>query len=174
MIINQAKDESIIKAYEHAEKTRLNLYNAITEDIKRGYLTIENAPIISDWKAEIYDTDKIKIYIPDYPPRINKISSLFRDIWIRNIANCIRNLENCPQYSKAFVWVKFFLPRKDWDIDNRDIKPIVDGIRYSRIINDDTYDNICYGFEGYFNELPHTEIYIINYDDFKINDLLKA
>jgi hypothetical protein len=158
----------IKKAYENIEKARMELYWAVNDEIKRGEIPTETLPC-DEWKAE-YKNNVIKIVIPDYPPKTLYAKKAAKQRWINNVMFAIKSLNPLPQFEHIFVFVDFYIPSKDWDVDNRDVSPIIDGIRYSQIIKDDTYEHVSFGYRGHYSEDPHTDIYIIG--NFNINEVV--
>ena len=47
-----------------------------------------------------------------------------------------------------------------WDIDNKTIKPIIDGLVASKVIEDDSISKMFYCVKGYYDKKPHTEVTI--------------
>ncbi|SHF87911.1 hypothetical protein SAMN02746089_02707 [Caldanaerobius fijiensis DSM 17918] len=152
-------DEHVMNAYEAIEKARKELYWAFNESIRRGEPPAGVLP--SDDVKVSLDDGVISIHIPDYPPRTAKAKQYAKDRWLNNVLFAIQSLDKCPRFDKAFIWIKFFLPARDWDVDNRDISPIINGVRYAGIIKDDTFKHVSYGCEGFQSDNPHTEIYIV-------------
>lgn len=151
----------------YIEKARMELYNAVRlhnkEVIKQG--NTDNYINLSpdDWKIQC-DDEMITIYIPDYMPRTAKRVPGYYERWVENTQASLWSLNPCPRFDKAFVYIKIFLPNK-WDVDNRDIKPIIDGIMRACVIKDDTYDRLAYGVDGCYDETPHTIVHIFSYYD---------
>ena len=65
----------------------------------------------------------------------------------------------------AFILIKVFDNQKNWDIDNKNIKPIPDGLLLSGVILDDNIENMFYCVKGEFSKIPHTEVYISSAKD---------
>lgn len=162
---------TIEEAIEDIEKARLTLYYMLEE-----YKRISTKPLknIYDFMGKYtasFDNGIIKIIINEYPST-NYIKDLETIIKIKgyweNITLCAVNdllKERKIYYEKAFVYMKFYLPLKNCDTDNRNYKPIIDGIRYSLIVKEDTYEHICYMVDSqYSKHNPHTEIIICDYD----------
>lgn len=158
-------NEALKKAYESIEKARMELYWAVNDSIRSGEKPDEVLPC-DDWKIE-YKNNAIKIVIPDYPPRTFYSKKIARQRWTNNVMFAIKSLKDIPAFEHAFVFVDFYIPSKDWDVDNRDVSPVVDGVRYSRIIKNDSYEYLSFGFAGHYSKEPHTDIYIINGFDIK-------
>ena len=62
----------------------------------------------------------------------------------------------------VFVFIKVVENQKNIDIDNKFIKPIVDGLVLSKVIADDNINNMFYGVLGTTNKKkkPYTEVYV--------------
>lgn len=155
------------------ENLRLELYNIVKEH-NRNVLRQSKIPNITKskdiiilppdkWKATCND-EIITIFIPDFMPRTKQRIAGVYERWCQNTKAAIWSLDTCPRFDKVFVYVKVFHPGQ-WDIDNRDIGPILNGIVRSRLVRDDTYNNIAYGMEGHFSENPHVVVHIFPYDN---------
>jgi len=163
-------EQALIKVYDSIERARIELYRAVNHTIKKGELPEIILPA-DDCKVE-YDGNVIKISIPDYPPKTRYAKQRTKQRWINNVLFAIRSIKPLPQFKKVFVLIVFYIPDEDWDVDNRDVSPIINGIRYSRIIQTDSYQYVSYGVAGYYSDEPHTDIYIINnFDPLKILDI---
>ena len=62
----------------------------------------------------------------------------------------------------VFAFIKVVENQKNIDIDNKFIKPIVDGLVLSKVIADDNINNMFYGVLGTTNKkkTPYTEVYV--------------
>ena len=49
-----------------------------------------------------------------------------------------------------------------WDVDNKYVKPIADGLILSKVIQDDNMTKMSYCVKGEYSEIPHTEIYVFD------------
>jgi hypothetical protein len=156
----------------YLEKTRIELYDAVQkrnrEILQQYKLTGQNnrADYVilppDDWKAE-YDGKIITLYIPDYPLRASKRVPGFSKRWMENTQAALWSLIPCPKFDKAFVYVKIYLPSNGWDVDNRDVIPIINGIVRADVIPDDTYDHVVYAVDGGYDKTPHTIVHIFSY-----------
>ena len=163
--------QALIKVYDSIERARIELYRAVNHTIKKGELPEIILPA-DDCKVE-YNGNVIKISIPDYPPKTRYAKQRAKQRWINNVLFAIRSIKPLPQFKKVFVLVVFYIPDEDWDVDNRDVSPIINGIRYSRIIQTDSYQYVSYGVTGHYSEEPHTDIYIINnFDPLQMLDII--
>ncbi len=164
-------EQALKKVYDSIERARIELYRAVNHTIKKGELPEIILPA-DDWKVE-YNGRVIKISIPDYPPKTRYAQQRTKQRWINNVMFAIRSIKPLPQFKKVFVIVVFYIPDEDWDVDNRDVSPIINGIRYSRIIQSDSYQHVSYAAVGYYSNDPHTDIYIIdNFNPLEILDIV--
>ena len=77
-----------------------------------------------------------------------------------------------PLDGEVIIYIKVFDKIQTWDIDNKFIKPISDGLIMSGVIKDDNISKMFYCAKGEFSETPHTEVYIFegkNVSDFLEN-----
>lgn len=164
--------DRILKACELIETVRAELFLAyhelIKDELDKGELDIEPLPQ-EKWEATCQN-GVIKIYIPDYLPKQRFLSKEMRNFWLKNMIFAIQSIVPAPHFDKIFVYIKMFIPGTIWDVDNRSVKVIIDGIRYSRLIKDDTFEYVAYGVEGSNMKPYHTEVYIFDYN--KINKIL--
>ena len=80
----------------------------------------------------------------------------------------INVMEKTKQYKDlfnnelVFVFIKVVENQKNIDIDNKFIKPIVDGLVLSKVIADDNIANMFYGVLGTTDKKkkPYTEVYV--------------
>jgi hypothetical protein len=153
-----------LELIHYHEKTRGLLYKNIDENLgKRLHklrMFVKDVDIIKLDKeiAEVYDdvilegwhseygNHRIKMYVNDFPCRVywKKISSDIDFInkklsW--NVAKMIKKvtMTTSLRWEKVFVWIKFYMPLKHYDIDNNYYKPIIDGIVRSGLIDNDDF-----------------------------------
>ena len=62
----------------------------------------------------------------------------------------------------VFIYIKIFDKILGWDVDNKYIKPVADGLILSHVISDDNITKMTYCVKGEYSETPHTEIYVID------------
>ena len=65
----------------------------------------------------------------------------------------------------VIVIVKIFDKKKVWDVDNRTVKPIQDGLIHGGVIKDDNLFNCCYMVQGFYCDIPHIEVSILEADE---------
>ncbi len=154
--------EYLLATYSDIEKARMNLYWSINKCLRSGEKPDFVLPC-DNVKAEMTD-DVIKIVVPDFPARLALIKKAEKNRWTDNVMYALKNLNRNVYFEKAFVFIKFYMPIENSDIDNWDIKPIIDGIKHAEIIPDDNYEHLSFGFNARFSNEPKTEIYIFDYN----------
>ena len=89
---------------------------------------------------------------------------------LTNIAEITRKFENQFE-NEVFIYIKIFDKILGWDVDNKYIKPVSDGLILSKVILDDNISKMSYCVRGEFSEEPHTEIYV--FDSKNISEFLE-
>ena len=144
------------------EKIRFEIYEQVRY-LNNNMLDNEIHFIDNDYKANLQD-GVLSLYIPEKLPNLTNRSSYAHKQIIFNIA------EITKQYDKLFfdkyviVIIKIFEKRKVWDADNRTVKPIQDGLIYGGVIKDDNIFNCCYMVQGFYSDLPHIEVSVLEAD----------
>ena len=133
------------------------------EEIKKYNTTVQYAEdkinfIDNDYKAEILD-NTLKLYIPETMPKYKNIKTHTYKRILLNIAEITKEYKGMFKEG-AFIYIKVFDNQSSWDIDNKFIKPIPDGLILSEVISDDNIEKMFYSVKGEFDEIPHTEVYI--------------
>ena len=159
------------------EKIRFEIYEQVRY-LNTNMLDNEIHFIDNDYKANLQD-GVLSLYIPEKLPNLTNRSSYSHKRIIFNIA------EITKQYDKLFfdkyviVIIKIFEKRKVWDADNRTVKPIQDGLIHGGVIKDDNIFNCCYMVQGFYSDIPHIEVSvleadkIINFIDYNLPNISK-
>lgn len=152
------------------EKARDSLYLAYDKAL-RNLPKVEYVPLLAGDNVDVkYENNVIKVHVPDYMPLTGYLSSDAKNRWIGRINYAIQSLFNIPDWEKIFVYIIESAPGENWDIDNRNIKTIIDAVRYSRIVKDDNICYLAYGAEGICDTCYYTDIYIFDY--YKLGEIL--
>ena len=144
------------------EKIRFEIYEQVRY-LNNNMLDNEIHFIDNDYKANLQD-GVLSLYIPEKLPNLTNRSSYAHKQIIFNIA------EITKQYDKLFfdkyviVIIKIFEKRKVWDADNRTVKPIQDGLIHGGVIKDDNIFNCCYMVQGFYSDIPHIEVSVLEAD----------
>ena len=144
------------------ERIRYNIFNKIklkdkyeiNEQDKINYLN-------NRYKATV-ENDVLKIYIPEVIPKYKNINNYaYKNIMI-NVMEKTKQYKDLFNNELVFVFIKVVENQKNIDIDNKFIKPIVDGLVLSKVIADDNIANMFYGVLGTTDKKkkPYTEVYV--------------
>lgn len=144
------------------EKTRYNIFNKlkikneneINEMDKINYLN-------NNYKAEL-DNEVLKIYIPEVIPKYKNINNFAYKNIMFNVMEKTKKFKDFFNKQLVFVFIKIVENQKNIDIDNKFVKPIVDGLVLSEVIADDNIANMFYAVLGTTekNKNPYTEVYV--------------
>ncbi len=153
--------ENFLKEFE---KRRFKILN----EIKKYNETVDNAEdkidfIDNEYKAEVVD-NVLKLYIPETMPKYKNTKTHTYKRILLNVAEVSKEFKGIFE-DGAFILIKVFDNQKNWDIDNKNIKPIPDGLLLSGVILDDNIENMFYCVKGEFSKIPHTEVYISSAKD---------
>ena len=159
--------ENYLRTLERARYNILNeikLHNKIVEHEYEKIKTIDN-----EYKAELTN-GILKIYIPELLPSYKNFKTHTHKRILLNVAEITKQFANKFK-DEVFVYIKVFDKILGWDIDNRYIKPIADGLLLANVIQDDNITKMCYGVKGEYSEEPHVEVYI--FSAIRINNFLE-
>ena len=158
---NSLTDLQIENFLRNLEKARYNilaeikLYNKNVEFEYDKIKTIDN-----EYKAEIED-GILKIYIPETMPSYKNIKTHTHKRILLNVAEVTKQFEGMFK-GAVFIYIRIFDKILGWDVDNKYIKPVADGLILSQVIADDNITKMTYCVKGEYSETPHTEIYVID------------
>ena len=144
------------------EKIRYNIFNKIK--IREKYVADEEEKINylnKAYKASV-ENDILKIYIPEVIPKYKNINNFAYKNIMFNVMEQTQKYKNLFNNELVFVFIKVVENQKNIDIDNKFVKPIVDGLVLSKVIEDDNIANMFYGVLGLTDESkkPYTEVYV--------------
>lgn len=144
------------------EKKRFEIYEQVrfSNDITEGN---EIHFIDNDYKAILKD-NVLSLYIPEKLPNLKNRSSYTHKQIILNIAEITKPYERLFYDKFIIVVIKIFEKRKVWDIDNRTVKPIQDGLIHGGVIRDDNLFHCCYMVQGFYSDTPHIEVSVLEAD----------
>ena len=144
------------------ERIRYNIFNKIklkdkyeiNEQDKINYLN-------NRYKATV-ENDVLKIYIPEVIPKYKNINNYAYKNIMLNVMEKTKEYKDLFNSKLVFVFIKVVENQRNIDIDNKFIKPIVDGLVLSKVIADDNISNMFYGVLGATDKKknPYTEVYV--------------
>ena len=144
------------------ERIRYNIFNKIklgekyevNEEDKINYLN-------NRYKATV-ENDILKIYIPEVIPKFKNINNYAYKNIMLNVMDKTKEYKNLFNKELVFVFIKVVENQRNIDIDNKFVKPIIDGLVLSKVIADDNIANVFFGVMGTTNKNkhPYTEVYV--------------
>lgn len=157
----------LLENYYYIEMVRLNLLNEIDNKLQndKNFIIPQNLPVIANSTA-IWNGKALKITVPGILPvktsRKSEVEKMEMQYWVSAIVSAYKRLDKKIKINNAICLILTYSPYKmKWDTDNRNFKYIIDGIRYTTIINDDDWCNLWLMLVGSVDERnPRTEIYI--------------
>jgi len=183
-------EDAIRKAYQEAEQLRAALYDCVMQEgggplrhfLDMAYRTVdlvrlrlydlieeppvEPAPIKRPSLVGLGRSreDVIQFRIPDVPPLYGSVDGRTRQemrrYWAGRIVRLAREAGIAPRFRRASVSIFVAAPGR-WDPDNRNLKPILDGLRRAQIIEDDDWRNVEIYLKGLHlppGKEPYTDI----------------
>ena len=141
------------------EKHRFNLLNEVR--INNSYELGDKIDSIND-KYKVDYHKHFKIYIPEVLPKYKYIGNYAYKNILLNVAEVTKRYKNLYKNKKVCIYIEVFDDKKkeNWDIDNKTIKPIIDGLVSSKVIEDDSISKMFYCVKGNYDKTPHTEVTI--------------
>lgn len=158
-LITSKHKETFLK---ELEKTRYNLFDNIK--INNRYSTEKIEFINNNYKAEVKE-EILKIKIPEVLPKFKNVSNFAYKNIMLNVSESCRIYENMFKDKLTFVLIIVHEKQDNMDIDNKYVKPIIDGLVISKIIQDDNVNNMFYSVIGKNDtKKPYTEVYVMDAD----------
>ena len=162
-------DTQLEKLIKNLEKIRYNIITEIKIYNQNKEFEYEKIKTIdSEYNAE-FTGGILKIYVPEVMPSYKTIKTHSSKHILLNIAEVAKQYAGCFD-DWVFIYIKIYDKILGWDIDNKYIKPVADGLILANIIQDDNLSKMFYCAKGEFSENPHTEIYV--FDSKKVSDFL--
>lgn len=167
------------------ERIRYNIFNKINLKNKYEVNEIDKINYLNNRYKATVQNDILKIYIPEVIPKYKNINNYAYKNIMLNVMEKTKEYKDLFNEELVFVFIKVVENQKNIDIDNKFIKPIVDGLVLSKVIADDNIANMFYGVFGTTDKKksPYTEVYVfkgekmleriqntIKADTFKVSD----
>lgn len=160
------KDEELERYFCRFEKARMNMYDAVEQ--RNLFMKFGGGDAINcigeEYEVELQN-NILKLYVPETLPKIKHGVNYVQKRIMSNISWTVRKYEKLFYDKCVMVIIKIYDDAKIWDVDNRNVKPIHDGLIHGRIIKDDNIYCSCYMVQGYYSDRPHTEVYVIAADE---------
>lgn len=158
-IVENKHVENYLRSFE---RIRNNLFNKIKLSNKYEVNEQDKITYLNDRYSATVENNILKIYIPEVIPKYKNINNYaYKNIMI-NVMDKTKEYKDLFNKELVFVFIKVVENQKNIDIDNKFIKPIVDGLVLSKVIADDNINNMFYGVLGTTNKKkkPYTEVYV--------------
>lgn len=169
-IVENKHVENYLRSFE---RIRNNLFNKIKLSNKYEVNEQDKITYLNDRYSATVENNILKIYIPEVIPKYKNINNYaYKNIMI-NVMDKTKEYKDLFNKELVFVFIKVVENQKNIDIDNKFIKPIVDGLVLSKVIADDNINNMFYGVLGTTNKKkkPYTEVYVFRGE--KMLDFIK-
>lgn len=164
--LDEFNDEKAKEVLLKLELLRNSLYKYVS--LKR--------PALPD-NAELGTEEGISRYESDYSNEILKIKIYELLPSVKTPANNKRLERTCQiignKYSGLFlgksviIRVQVSVPRKNWDIDNRDLRYILNGFIYGKLISDDNIEVVSCMMEGVCGDESFIKIFVAEKENLK-------
>ncbi len=164
-VINNEKiiESKHIEDYlRNLEKIRYNIFNKIELGVHNEIREQDIINYLNNMYEAKVENDVLKIHIPEVIPKYKNINNYaYKNIMI-NVMEKTKQYKELFKNELVFVFIKVVENQKNIDIDNKFIKPIVDGLVLSHVIEDDNIANMFYGVFGTTDKdkKPYTEVYV--------------
>lgn len=141
------------------EKVRINLFENVK--INNKYAKTKIDYLNNYYKAET-NKEILKIFIPEVLPKYKNVSNYaYRNIMM-NVAEACKKYSGMFNKNLTFVLIIIHEKQENMDIDNKYVKPIIDGLVLSQVISDDNINNMFYSVMGKSDtKKPYTEVYVM-------------
>lgn len=158
-IVENKHIENYLRSFE---RIRNNLFNKIKLSNKYEVNEQYKITYLNDRYSATVENDVLKIYIPEVIPKYKNINNYAYKNIMLNVMDKTKEYKDLFNKELVFVFIKVVENQKNIDIDNKFIKPIVDGLVLSKVIADDNINNMFYGVLGTTNKKkkPYTEVYV--------------
>lgn len=144
------------------ERIRYNIFNKIKLRDKYEVDEQDKINYLNNRYRATVENDILKIHIPEVIPKYKNINNYAYKNIMLNVMEKTKEYKDLFNNQLVFVFIKVVENQKNIDIDNKFIKPIVDGLVLSKVIADDNIANMFYGVFGTTNKKknPYTEVYV--------------
>lgn len=161
LLINQniMEDKDISNFLFDLEKHRFNMFEEV-RIVNSKNTNCDIQSVNTQYKVDYHKN--FRIYIPEVLPKYKYIGNYAYKNILLNVANVTKEYKNLFKNKQVCIYIEVFDNKKvgNWDIDNKTIKPIIDGLVSSKVIEDDSITKMFYCVKGNYDKNPHTEVTI--------------
>ena len=166
MILNKEilNIKDIEKYLKSLEKLRYDMFNKLNFHNKN--LVSESSDQINytnnNYKATLKE-GLLKIYIPEVLPKFKNINNYAYKNIMLNTAESVKQYNGLFKNHLTLVVIIVHENQVNMDIDNKYIKPIIDGLVLQNIIQDDNINNMFYMALGKSDtQKPYTDVFVLD------------
>ena len=158
----EIKEDELERYFYKFEKIRMDMYDDVRQtNLWLDFMDVEGIEIIdSQYKSRLED-NILKIHIPEKVPSIKRGANYIQKQITYNVAKVVKQYEGLFYDNSVIAIIKIFDDTKIWDTDNRNVKPIQDGLIQGRVIKDDNIYCSSYMVQGYYSDKPYIEVYVL-------------
>lgn len=160
------------------ERIRYNIFNKIKLNNKYEVNEQDKLMYLNDRYEVSVNDNYLKIYIPEVIPKYKNINNYAYKNIMLNVMGKTKPYRDLFRNELVFVFIKIVENQKNIDIDNKFVKPIIDGLVLSKVIEDDNIANMFYGVFGTTEKRkkPYTEVYVFKGEKMLdwLQDFIKA
>lgn len=144
------------------ERIRYNIFNKIKLKDKYEVNEQDKISYLNDKYKATVENNVLKIYIPEVIPKYKNVNNYAYKNIMLNVMENTKEYKCLFDNKLVFVFIRIVENQKNIDIDNKFVKPIIDGLVLSKVIADDNIANMFYGVIGMTEKKkkPYTEVYV--------------
>ena len=155
-------------------RKRLNEFLNTAEEFKRPMLPDYPFPDkedgISEYKTE-FSNDILKIRINEL---LSPVKTPYNNKRLERTCQIIgEEYKGLFKDKSVIIRVQVSVPKDNWDIDNRDLRYILNGFVYGGLISDDNINYVSYMLEGINDRENYIKIFISEKSNIKNVSLIK-
>ena len=156
------ENKHIEKFLRNLERIRYNIFYKIKFGEKYKVNDLDRINYLNNRYKATLENDVLKIFIPEVIPKFKNINNYAYKNIMLNVMDKTIKYKDLFNKELVFVFIKISENQKNIDIDNKFVKPIIDGLVLSKVIADDNIANVFYGVMGTTNKRkkPFTEVYV--------------
>ncbi len=171
--------ECVNEMYRQAEALKLTTWRAVRQGQKEMEWSGQIEPGEGRIDAHaVLEKGVLKVVINDVLPRRKNESpaAIMRLYWMMNVVDAIKKLGIAIRYERALCSITVYGQRDvGWDLDNRAISYIINGLRMADVIpGDEWYHLSLVLLGGLDKENPRTEIRVTEYSEDDIKRLFNG
>ena len=160
-----ADNKQVENFLKEMEKCRYNLFDLV--ELNNIYEENNIDFVNKKYKSELKN-NILKITIPEVIPKYKNINNYsYKNIMI-NVAESVKKYNGLFKDKLTLVVIIVHEKQANLDIDNKFVKPIIDGLVIKNVIHDDNINNMFYMAIGKNDtKKPYTEVYVMDGENMK-------